>query len=170
MRTITFDVCDPGAINNALHELHTYTSWFQWKCRELRERVATRIAWNAQNGFNTARGNDIIKGEWPVDNRVDVTLDHQGNVSVIIASGEEAVFIEFGAGVYHNGPAGDSPHPWGIENGYTIGSYGQHKGVRNAWNIISGVVTRGTPADMPMYRGAEEAIRTLDDIVKDVFR
>lgn len=172
MRTITFDVLDPASIDNAISELEAYTRWFTERCEILRQRVAERIGWNARQGFLTARGNDIIVNEesFVVDNTVTVTVTHNGTVSVVLASGPEAVFIEFGAGVFYNGAPGDSPHPWGIENGYTIGSYGKHKGVRNAWNIAKGVVTRGTPADMPMYRGAEEAIRALDVIVRDVFR
>ena len=31
------------------------------------------------------------------------------------------------------------------------------------------ILTYGTPAAMPMYRGAEEAIRALDEIVREVF-
>ena len=171
MRTISFDVLDPASIDNAISELEAYTRWFTERCEVLRQRVAERIQWNAQDGFNSARGNQLLYNDegFTVDNTVNVTVTHNGTVSVVFAKGPEAVFIEFGAGVYHNGPAGDSPHPWGIENGYTIGSYGKHKGVRNAWNISKGVVTRGTPADMPMYRGAEEAIRALDEIVRDVF-
>ena len=161
---------DPAGIGLAISDLKMYRSWFIQKCTELRKKVAERIAWKAATGFRTARGNDIIKGIWPSNNNVDVTVTDYGTFTVVIADGPEAVFIEFGAGVYHNGSAGDSPHPWGIEKGYFIGSYGQHKGTRNAWNITKDVVTRGTPADMPMYRGAEEAIRALDDIVRDVFR
>ena len=98
-----------------------------------------------------------------------MTVTNEGDVTIVIASGEEAVFIEYGAGVYYNGAAGDSPHPWGIQQGYGIGTYGKGKGVRNAWNITKDVVTRGTPAAMPMYRGAEEAIRTIGELVREVF-
>lgn len=168
MKTIDFDLSEAG-LDHAIRELNAYTGWFRIKCRELRKRVAERIAWNAQEGFRTARGNDIIIGNWPVNNNVDVVAVHEDTMSVVFAEGEEAVFIEFGAGVYYNGNPGDSPHPWGVEHGYVIGGYGKHKGTRNAWNIAKGVVTRGTPADMPMYRGAEEAIRVLDEIVWEVF-
>lgn len=168
MATISFSL-DVASIDSAIAELERYRTQFEANCHRLRQMIAERIRWNAQNGFNVAHGNDIIYGSWVNDNRVSVTVTEGDNVSVVIADGPEAIFIEFGAGVYHNGPAGDSPHPWGLEFGYGIGTYGKGKGTRNAWNITSGVVTRGTPADMPMYRGAEEAFRALGEMVREVF-
>lgn len=159
----------PEGIDKAIRDVTTFTSWFRTKCQHLRKEVAERIAWSAEEGFRTARGNDVIIGYWvPAPVFVDVT--HGDKISVVIADGPDAVFIEFGAGVYHNGMLFASPHPWGDEFGYAIGLYKKpySKGVRNAWNFPGGV-TRGTPADMPMYRGLNEALHEMDDIIRKVF-
>lgn len=159
----------PESLNRGIRILTGYTNWFKIKCRQLREEVANRIKWSAEDGFRKATGNDFIKGEIPKDVSVDVT--HGDKISVVFTSGNDAVFIEFGAGVWHNGTVYASPHPWGDDFGYAIGMYppAPSKGVRNAWNITKDVVTRGTPAEMPMYRGLTEALREMDDIVRKVF-
>ena len=166
MKTITIDL---NNIDAGIREVEQYRDEFEKKCGTLREMIADHICYKAGEGFGRATGNYIIRGSAPVVNDVMVSVTHDNKLSIVIADGPEAVFIEFGAGVYFNGPAGDSPHPWGIENGYGIGTYGQGKGVRNAWNIDAKTVTRGTPAEMPMYRGLEEALRMMDSFVKAVF-
>lgn len=160
----------PEGIDRAIKEVTAFTGWYRIKCRQLREEVANRIAWSAEEGFRTASGNDIIKGAW-VPSPVFVDVTHENTISVVIASGPDAVFIEFGAGVYHNGMVFASPHPWGDHFGYAIGMYppAPSKGVRNAWNIPNGGVTRGTPADMPMYKGVNKALSEMDDIIRQVF-
>ena len=173
---------DRNSIDNAIRELEAYKQDFISKCEQLRQRVAERIAWSAQRGFQTAMLGDTFmrisgKNRFPeqpiIGGNVTVTPEQRGEISVVIADGEDAVWIEFGAGVYHNGAAGDSPHPWALENGFGIGTFGQGKGARNVWGYKDGengiVLTHGTPAAMPMYRGAEEAMRAMDEIVREVF-
>ena len=183
-KVITFSL-DKSSIENAIEEVNQYRDEFQRKCRELREKIAERIRWSAEKGFQTAMVSDTFlritgKGKErvkePLTARMNagitVNVSHDDSVSVIFADGKEAVFIEFGAGVYYNGAPGDSPHPWGVEKGYVIGAYGLGNGVKNAWGYYDGngvVLTHGTPAAMPMYRGAEEAIRAMSEIVREVF-
>lgn len=180
MKTITFSL-NPASIDRAIQEVKQYKADLKSKCEKLRIMVAERIKWTAQNGFDTAMVSDTflrISGkdkspEQPiVGSSVKVEVKNEGNISVVFAEGDQAVFIEYGAGVYHNGVAGDSPHPWGIEQGFAIGTYGQGKGVRNAWGYDDGngvVLTHGTPAAMPMYRGAEEAVRAIGEMAREVF-
>lgn len=95
------------------------------------------------------------------------------NVSVVVASGEDAVWVEFGAGVYHNGAAGSSPHPKGNELGFTIGSYGKGNGRKTTWGYLDDDgelhLTHGTPATMPMYRAMETVSEEVYLIAKEVF-
>lgn len=180
MKRITFEL-SVSSIDKAIAELEAYKNDFANKVERVRKMVAERIAWSAETGFKNAIAEDRVFRkvgtekieEGPLyGSDVEVGVTEDGNLSVVWANGENAVFIEFGAGVYHNGAPGDSPHPWGLELGYGIGTYGKGNGVKNAWNYNDGsgtVLTRGTPAAMPMYNGAEEAIRALDDIVKEVF-
>lgn len=169
MKTITMTL-DVASIDRAIAELERYRNEFPARIRRLREMIAERIRWRAEIGFSTAMVNDMVDGEDPRGNDVTVDVTHQENLSVVFTHGTQAVFIEFGAGVYHNGPVGTSPHPWGVALGYTIGGYGNHKGQYDVWRTPNGGWTYGTPAEMPMYRGMTEAVRAIEDMVREVFR
>ena len=171
-KTISFTL-DPMEISRAIAEMEAYKRDFESKLRRVRELIGERIWWSAQNGFKSAVVSDVIAGP-QVANDVTVTIEHNDDMTVIIADGEEAVFIEFGAGVYHNGAAGSSPHPWGAENGYMIGEYGKGQGKRNVWALPGSTkqspnLTHGTPAAMPMYLGLMEGIKEIESIVRGVF-
>ena len=82
---------------------------------------------------------------------VSVSYSKEGDVYIVIAQGKEAYFVEFGAGVYFNEKP--SPHPKGAELGMLIGQYGDGYGNRRVWGFPENgtiVLTRGTPASMPM--------------------
>lgn len=180
MKTISFSL-DTKSVNQAIRELQRYRDEFPQKIARLRQMIAERIQWTAQQGFNVAIAGDTflrVDGKnkmsiQPYSSDVTVTVSHDDTVSTVLADGDQAVFIEYGAGVYHNGAPGDSPHPWGLEQGFAIGTYDKGKGVRNVWGYKDAdetvILTHGTPAAMPMYRGAEEAIRALDEMVREVF-
>ena len=171
MTEINFTL-DTADIDRAIREVRDYRDRFVRRVARLRELIGERVAWSASRGFSTALVDDVIRGAGTA-NDVTVTVEHTDNLTVVFTSGRQAVFIEFGAGVYNNGAAGTSPHPWGTQFGYTIGDYGQGKGRRNVWGYIdeSGGVTltHGTPAAMPMYRGVQDAIRVIDQLVREVF-
>ena len=161
-KTITIDVFDLSSIDAAVREIREYSKWVQRKTDELRERIAYFIAKDASAVFNTAVVDDLI-GEGAVTGSVNVVVENQGdNMTVVIANGEDAVFMEFGAGVYYNGAAGSSPHPYGVELGYTIGDYGWGFGQFDEWGYTNANgkyrLTHGTPAAMPLYN-AGVAIR-----------
>lgn len=172
MKTISFSL-DTKSINRAIRELQQYRDEFARNCKRLRELIGERIAWSASQGFNSALVSDVIKGTSETNANVQVSVENRNDVTVVFADGEQAIFIEFGAGVYNNGAAGSSPHPWGAEKGFLIGEYGQGKGKRQAWGYYNDsgtvTVTRGTPAAMPMYHGMQDAIRVMDDLVREVF-
>ena len=175
MKTITFSL-DSSSINRAIREVRAYSEEVKQKTEQLRKKVAERIQWSASQGFSSAVVSDVFKGDPPKTSAVTVNITHGDQVSIVFTDGEEAVFIEYGAGVYHNGGQGmigSSPHPW-VQNGvetrpFFIGMYGHGKGARNAWNIDRDTVTHGTPAAMPMYRGFMEAKNALDEMVREVF-
>lgn len=169
-------VLDIASIDGAIREIERYKQDFIRKCEELRRRVGERIQWSASRGFSSAIVSDVFYGAPPA-NDVQVTVSDSGDLTVVIADGKEAVFIEFGAGVFHNGGVGmigQSPHPWGGQgNNYFIGMYGKGHGAENRWYYRDSggnkVGTRGTPAAMPMYRGMQEAINAIESIVREVF-
>ena len=156
------------------HELEKYEKEKLRQLETFRQRLAEEIGKEAQRVFNSSSVDDIIKGGTPHNANVSVSVSHSGNVSIIIADGEDAVWCEFGAGVYHNGSVGTSPNPYGSEHGLTIGSYGTGKGANKAWAYKGEdgewVVTHGTVATMPMYRALLSVANRSIDIAREVFK
>lgn len=157
-------------IGRAIKELEQYKREIIRKTELLRTKVAERLANLAQSGFNGAIVDDLIEESGGARKaEVQVSIDERENVSVVIAAGEDAVWVEFGAGVYSNGSAGSSPHPKGSELGFTIGGYGKGMGKRQTWGFYENGelrLTHGTPAIMPMYN----AVKTVCDEIADIAR
>lgn len=160
-------------IARAIREVDKFKQDFRNKVDTYRKRIAEEIAVQASLNFANSIVDDIIKGGSPRRPDVQVSVSDKGNISVVVADGEDAVWCEFGAGVHHNGSVGSSPHPNGSELGFTIGSYGKGHGKQQAWGYYdeSGelVITRGTPATMPMYNAAQEVMRKSVEIAREVF-
>ena len=168
-KTISFSL-DAKSIQRAIAELEEYKQSLQRKTENLQKRLAELIAVNAQTGFSSAIVDDTIN----VSSRpasVSVTVDEKDGVTVVLANGEDAVWVEFGAGVYHNGAVGNSPHPKGAELGYTIGSMGRN-GRKKAWGYYQNgalVLTHGTPASMPLYNATVMVCNEIDRIAWEIF-
>lgn len=180
-KVISFSI-DASSISKAIRELQAYQKDFEEKVHELRRRIAETIRWNAEIGFSVAPPQDIFYGGTAEPNNVKVRVEERGNVSVVIADGPEAVFIEFGAGVYHNGAVGGSPHEWGAQNGFLIGTYGEGNGRKNVWALPKEmwtetnkngkpkpILTRGTPASKPMFTGVRAACAAIERLTREVF-
>ena len=172
-KTITIDIFDPASIDRAVNEIREYSRWVQRKTDELRERIAYFIAKDASAVFNTAVAEDDMR-EGVITGNVEVSVEPQGdNTTVIIASGKDAVFMEFGAGVYYNGAVGSSPNPLGTALGFTIGSYGKGNGRKEVWAYDGGDgqihLTHGTPASMPLYKAVQSVSRDIVKIAREVF-
>ena len=118
---------DPASIDAAIAELKAYQRRLDAKCEELRQRVAYFIARDASAVFNTAAAEDDLT-EGVITGHVEVSVEQRGeNTTIVVANGKDAVFMEFGAGVYFNGNVGDAPTPWGGNLGFTIGSYSTYR-------------------------------------------
>ena len=165
---------DPVSIDRAIKELKDYKRDIQRKMNLLRERVAERIKAEAQSGFDGAIVDDLTPRSGGVKMaQVSVTTSEKENVMIVLASGEDAIWVEFGAGVFHNAPAGASPHPKSGEFGFTIGGFGKGYGNRELWGYYdedgSLRLTHGTPAAMPMYKALQSVIRDIPKIAIEVF-
>ena len=160
-------------INRAIREINKYKIELQSKTEECRKRIAEALKQEIESNFNSAVVDDTIRGGTRQADVV-VKVDDRGTMTVIVAEGEDAVFCEFGAGVYHNGSVGSSPNPYGNELGLTIGSYGKGKGKQQAWGYYDEnhelVITRGTPASMPMYHAIQTITLKSIEIAKEVFK
>lgn len=160
------------SISKAIEELHKYRKSLENKAFELREKIAQLISNHAQTGFDSSIVDDLLDGNARKAN-VSVSVDTRENVTIIIAKGEDAIWVEFGAGVYHNGAIGSSPHPKGAELGFKIGTYGKGKGKQKIWSFKEDgelKLTHGTPATMPMYKAVAEISNQVHMIAKEVFR
>lgn len=158
-------------IDRAMKELADYKQEILQKTELLREKVAERLADEAKNGFSGAVVDDLTRGGQQFA-QVDVSVDNRGSVTVVVASGEDAVWVEFGAGVYHNGSPGSSPHPHGAELGMTIGGFGKGNGKKEVWGFYEEgelKLTRGTPARMPMALAVTTVCNDIQAIAKEVF-
>lgn len=159
-------------IDRAMKELEQYKQDLIRKTELLRERIAERIADQSRSGFAGAIVDDLLKGGQRTA-EVTVSVEVRDNVSVIIAQGEDAIWAEFGAGVYHNGSAGSSPHPNGAELGFTIGGYGKGMGKKETWGFYEDGelrLTHGAPAVMPMYNAVKTVCAEIADIAREVFK
>lgn len=162
-------------INRAIREVKKYKRDFIKKSNLFRKRVADEIAKLAQRRFDSSGVDDTLTGGLrQADVKVDVS--DNGNISVVIAQGEDAVWCEFGAGVYYNGAVGSSPNPYGAKNGLTIGSYGKGHGKQSVWGYYADpgdkstlVLTHGTQATMPMYRAVQDVIPIVVRLAGEVF-
>ena len=169
-RVISFKLSE-GELKRAVGEIQRYRQELVQKLELLREKVAERLSEVARDGFDGAIVDDLITDEAKTA-EVKVSVAVRDNSLVVIADGEDAVWVEFGAGVYHNGNAGSSPHPKGSELGFTIGGYGKGMGKRTVWGYYENgelKLTHGTPAVMPMYNAVTAVCENLADIVKEVF-
>lgn len=169
-KVITFKLSEHD-IDRAIKELADYKQEILKKTELLRQKVAERLADEARQGFNGAVVDDLVKGGTRYG-QVDVSIDERGNVTAVVAIGEDAVWIEFGAGVYHNGSPGSSPHPHGAELGMTIGGFGKGNGKKEVWGFYEEgelKLSRGTPAKMPMARAITTVCNEISEIAKEVF-
>lgn len=162
------------SIENAIREVQSYKQSIQRKCELLREKVAESIRKEAQSGFNSSVVDDIVKGGTTRNAQVTVSTTSSGDTTLVIADGEDAIWVEFGAGVFHNGSVGQSPNPYGTEHGFTIGSYGKGNGRKSAWGYYDEdgnlVITHGTPATMPLARAVGTTLNNIVSIAKEVFQ
>lgn len=159
-------------INRALRELDKYKREITERAELLQSKVAEFIAKEAQDSFNRAVLEDVIGGDIKYAH-VDVTVTRSGSTILVIATGEDAIWVEFGAGVTYNGLAGASPHPKGAELGFTIGGYGKGFGAKEMWGFWENgeiKMTLGTPAAMPLYGAVQAACREIEKIAKEVFK
>lgn len=162
-KTVITTGLNKQAINSAIVLLKNYKREFLEKEKRLVEGLAEIGLKEASVRFTTAM--------YDGTNDVSVRLDATKNGYVIVADGKAVAFIEFGAGVYHNGSEPyPNPRPDGIVG---IGEYGEGHGKQKAWGYMDEndelVITRGNPAAMPMWYASEEIKSSVLKVVREVF-
>ena len=137
--------------------------------------LSTLLSYGVREGYN--HNNNVAKDYDPPDfERVDPLMSGGSSPKMsatLSLVGEDAAFVEFGAGVHFNGHPGDSPHDLGAELGFTIGSYGMHQGYNDYWYYKEDgewKKSHGTPAAMPLFRAKKEMEQRLVSVAKEAFR
>lgn len=173
MKTINVQLSEAG-IQQAIKEIDEWNKQFQERVREFAKRLADEGCHITQMKIFAN-----VSSEYKPDTvKVYADASPDGNLTYKVSyymEGREAIFIEFGAGVYYNGPLGSSRHPKaGDMNGdVTIGSWsfgpnGKGLAGNDGW-FYGGRYTHGTPTFMPMYSGAQELAQKIQTIAKEVF-
>lgn len=158
-----------SSIQNAIKELQSY----QNSLRSKNELFVQRLA---ELGIPVIEENiAAAQGDSDKNHNTYIKINTFGDYAqaTLVCEGTDLSFIEFGAGISYNTPAGTSPHPKGEEFGYTIGSYGQGKGKNESWVYVADsgewVRSYGTEATMPVYKASVEIMQNIRRIAKEVF-
>ena len=145
-----------NSIDKAIAELENYR-------KDLETRLKIFVGELIQEGVEVARIKVSASQGDSTDAHVDYMIDSTGEIikARIFLQGTEALFIEFGAGIYYNN---GNNHPMASENGYGIGTYPSEHPPNRA--ITPGYwwykeedgskhLSLGTEATMPIYHAAE---------------
>lgn len=157
------------SVDNAIKQMKLFKAEVQLKTRQLVERLADAgfqivSASGASEGDTNFVGDAYVQFEY-----ADVSAK-----ATLVLHGEGVAFIEFGAGVHFNAPAGQSTNPFGQQLGLTIGSYGLGLGANDSWVYFDSdegkyKTSHGTKASMPMAT-ADVAIRdSFERVAREVF-
>lgn len=157
------------SIDEAIKKLKFFKQEVQLKTVQLITKLA-------EIGIQTIDSNKYAEGDTNFVGEAYTQLEY-GETSAkvtLVLHGEKVAFIEFGAGIHYNTPAGQSPNPFGQQLGFTIGSYGLGLGANDSWRYqdLAGnwKTSQGTKAQMPMAK-ADQAIRdAFEQTIEEVFK
>ena len=172
---ITVNAASADSLSKAAERIRKYQRALANKNREfVKELAKTGIEEISKSLGVDPQYDDEYKEEMPQYNHPHVFAGSKDGEmrATLKLTGPNAVFVEFGAGVHYNTPAGQSPHPLGEEFGYTIGSYGHGQGANDSWSYTKDGTTRlshGTQALMPMWNASQEIRQEAVGKAKSIF-
>lgn len=169
MKTIYIEAFDKLSVDMAIGKVKAIKKEWRRKAKEAEKLIAEELA-NLinQNLMNVAIADDLInvKEHQEVYTAPGVEARARGNTVTVY--GENAVFIEFGAGIYHNDGV-DNPLSKAVQFDTSIGSYGKGHGNEPYWFVAHNLISRGTPAYMPINNAIEQLVPMIPTIVRQVF-
>lgn len=159
-------------VQKMIDEVANYHTWLLERTKLFIRRLGDEGVTCASAKFENAK--------YSGKNDVSVTLEERSDMSVaVVAIGEATLFIEFGTGV-HTYP---DIHPEAHDLGMIRGEYGKKRGQRETWGYYGDpgnlgtlvneetglVLTKGSPASMPMYETVKELESRIEAIAREVF-
>lgn len=164
MKTLKCTLNQQG-IRSIINKLEAYNNDLPDKMAEMEDKLFIEVGEPIIDDKISA-----AKGDSSTDHSTTrtINLTPRGAECLILLTGPDIAFIEFGAGMHYNGHVGDSPHPKGVELGYTIGSYGYGLGRFDHW-YHNGIKSFGTEATMPLYRAAQAMRFDVVRLCREVF-
>lgn len=174
---ININPLSASSVREAIQKIEAYQNSLEGKCQELIRRLSEIGVEVIKRQVTSAQTDDADK-TYQVD---DSNWNNSKNrVELILkVSGDDLVFIEFGAGVHFNGPVGSSSSPVGEQLGFTIGSYsdygpgGKSFGQFDEWYYTDESGTRhwthGTQGTAPVYTASTEMRSRIAEVAMEVF-
>ena len=169
--TYTFQ-CSQEGLEQYAKLIHNYAT----DISRLNDLFARRLA---EEGFDIAsmciQSTDHYDHDKPVGT-LEIIRDQTGEVSScrLTFTGEQVLFIEFGAGFYWNDKAIQTS--WAEQFGYGVGTYpGQtHANDEGGWSYFGEDDrwhhTHGTEATMPMYNAKQSMRERFVQIAREVYQ
>ena len=171
MKTIAVDILDRNSIRNAVAELEAVKQDWERKARLAEEEIAKRLAVLIENNLSAIPYSDDIIDLGDHTEKPGLLMygvEAKGN-SVVVKGGNESeiAFVEFGAGIYHAGTA--NPLADEVSFSTAVGSYGKGHGLERYWFIGHNLISRGTPAYMPIWLALNDIKAEIPTIVRGIF-
>ena len=167
---IVIDVLDPSSIDKAVADLKAYKDSFKAKADELCMRLAEMGAVVASLSY--ARVGTYVSDDGAPD--YEITVEQKGKSFFLTASGDDVLFLEFGAGdLYgwghpdvdfaggHYGPGTYNPEYPTPENP----NWSNPKG----WWTFEGQHTYGNAPTAGMWMAKEEIIDKAKQLAEEIF-
>ena len=174
MKTIHIDLLDSQSIKSAVADLREVKRDWEKKsveaakevCREIGLQIIANLDYIPYtDDLKNTQTHEILQTKRPMG-VWDLTETKNG--CKVTVKGDDIVFVEFGAGVYHNqgnaNPLGEM-----VSFSTEIGSYGRGQGLNKYWFVAHNLISCGTPAYMPIYRAILGVKPEIPTIVRKVF-
>lgn len=172
MKKITGNV-SVGSVDKMIEAVKEYRKWLERKTAEFVKRLSEEGVRIARAGFASA--------SYDGDKDATVSVSVRDNGRAVVAIGSSVLFIEFGTGVSY-----PDDHPEAGINGMVRGGYGKGHGKQSKWGYYGSpgtngevivnksgrevVITKGNPANMPMYNTVKELKAMIERIAKEVYK
>lgn len=170
---ITINGLSAESLQKAARKVRRYQNKVAYNNKELVKALAYAGILTASRHLDT-EGDSAPPSFTTIDPHVSTGKGDGSLYATLRLKGEDVAFVEFGAGVHFNGEVGTSPNEYGVELGYTIGSYGHGHGAQDYWYYKdkSGNEHKsyGTKASMPLFYASNAIKNSASALAQDAFR